>query len=87
MLPRCKNEKIVDGQRVIVMWLTQQSVSPLLNDLHWFHVPERVSLSSCAFCCTTLSLWHGAALPIEDAVQPVAEVGRTSRRFMVLEYE
>ena len=51
-------------------------VTPLLYDLHWLRVPERITYK---FCVLVYNCLHGTAPRyLQDVIQPVAEV--TSRR-------
>lgn len=55
-----------------------EHVSPLLADLHWLRVPERIQYKLCVLVHRCL---HGAApLYLSDLLQPVAEVDSRRRR-------
>ena len=79
-LPKCDLDRL---QSVInaAARLTSDScrydhVTPLLNDLHWLRVPERITYKLCVLVFNCL---HGTAPRyLQDVIQPVAEV--TSRR-------
>jgi len=75
-LPKCDIDRL---QSIInaAAHLTSDScrydqVTPLLNDLHWFRVPEHITYKLCVLVYNCL---HGTAPQyLQDIIQPVAEV-------------
>ena len=70
------NERPQSGTVITSDSCRYDHITPLLNDLHWLRVPERITYKLCVLVYNCL---HGTAPRyLQEIIQPVAEV--TSRR-------